>query len=563
MKKYLHIFILTAILLVGFFLRFYKLGEVPFGFYRDESAIGYNAYSLLLTGKDEYGVTHPLYFKSFGDYKLPVYIYSTIPAIQLFGMTPFAVRFPSAFFGFLTLPIFYLLLIKVTKNQTLSLVTLGLFTISPWTLFYNRATFEVSICLFFFVLGIYFFSKAFQDKIKGLFFLGTLCFIVSLYGYNLTRLLSPLLFIAILFVYRRLLKNVQVWEYVTTSIIAFISLLPFIGTLFHQGGLSSASGTLIFSSAVVKAPLIELRSYFIVLPNLVTKLLFNQFVLLLWQYIQNIVHYFSVEFFFLQGEPGGNLTIGNFGYFYLFELPLIVWGVILAWKEKKQWQILFLLWAVLTILVASLTRDIPQATRSYFLVVPAEVFSAMGAIAFWQMVVKQKKWMRLATFSFAGIFVLYTIIFYFANYYYHFPVAFAKAWKQQDKEVSLYIENVQNQYKEIVIDPSADLGYTSLLFFEKYPPQTFLDTVKRTPDDSEGFTYVQSFGKYVYRPIDWQKDYPNKNLLLIAGPNSVPPAIMSTKVFTYPTRPIVLALKQQIFSYPVTDIAYVVIAAKK
>lgn len=56
--------ILLAILLLGTFLRFYQLGEIPLGLNQDETAIGYNAYSILQTGRDEYGVFMPLYFKS-------------------------------------------------------------------------------------------------------------------------------------------------------------------------------------------------------------------------------------------------------------------------------------------------------------------------------------------------------------------------------------------------------------------------------------------------------------------------------------------------------------------
>lgn len=562
MKKYLHIFLFVAILLIGIFLRFSKLGEVPFGFYRDESAIGYNAYSIMQTGKDEYGISHPLYFKSFGDYKLPVYVYSTIPAIQLFGMTQFAVRFPSAFFGVLTLPFLYLLIKKLTNDRALSLITLALFTISPWTLFYNRATFEVSICLFFFIVGTYCLYKSLQDKTHGLFLLGIVSFIISLYGYNLTRLLSPLLVVIILCVYRKQLKYIWRGEIVATIITSLVLLFPFVTTLFHNGGVSSASGTLIFSSAVVKAPLVELRSYFISLPSILVKVLFNQNVLVIWQYIKNLANYFSVEFFFLNGEPGGNLTIGNFGYLYLFELPFIIWGIILSFKEKKHWQIVFVLWALATIAVASLTRDVPQATRSYFLVVPVEVFSAMGMIALWQFLTRQNKWIKVFGFSITSIFIFYNIVFYFTDYYYHFPTSFAKTWKQQDQNISQYLANVQNNYQQIIIDPSADLGYTSILFFQKYPPQEFISTVKRTPDDSEGFTYVESFGKYVYRKIDWQKDYPNKNLLLVANPQDVPSNIPVTKTFSYPARPVVLALRQEMYSYPTTDIAYDVISAK-
>ncbi len=66
---------LLVVFLATLFLHFYKLTSIPSGLNQDETSIGYNAYSVLTTGKDEYGKSYPIYFKSFGDEKLPVYIY--------------------------------------------------------------------------------------------------------------------------------------------------------------------------------------------------------------------------------------------------------------------------------------------------------------------------------------------------------------------------------------------------------------------------------------------------------------------------------------------------------
>ena len=87
------------ILILAFFLRFYKLGKVPPSLNWDEASIGYNSYCLLKTGKDEYGIKLPLFLRSFGDYKPSLYTYLTIPAVAFFGLTELAVRFSSALFA--------------------------------------------------------------------------------------------------------------------------------------------------------------------------------------------------------------------------------------------------------------------------------------------------------------------------------------------------------------------------------------------------------------------------------------------------------------------------------
>src|SRR5580704_1557461 len=115
MKKQL--LLLALIVLLGFFLRFVDVSNDPPGLYVDEVSIGYNAYTILTTGKDEYGVLHPLWFRSYGDYKMPVYIYSVAGSMALFGETEFAVRFPSIIAGTLTIPLLYFFLQELIRLE--------------------------------------------------------------------------------------------------------------------------------------------------------------------------------------------------------------------------------------------------------------------------------------------------------------------------------------------------------------------------------------------------------------------------------------------------------------
>src|SRR3989344_7181611 len=130
---------LIPILLLAAFLRFYKLGQVPSGFVNDEAAFGYNAYSLLKTGRDEFDESWPVIFHSFGEGKLPAYIYLTIPSVAAFGLTEFAVRLPSALFGVLTV----LVVSRWSLLAALVLATL------PWHIHFSRAAFEANVALFF------------------------------------------------------------------------------------------------------------------------------------------------------------------------------------------------------------------------------------------------------------------------------------------------------------------------------------------------------------------------------------------------------------------------------
>lgn len=123
--------IFLLILILAFILRFYKLGEIPAGFHADEAAFGYNAYSIYLTGRDEYSAPLPLFLRSFDLWNPALYAYLTIPPIALFGLTEFAVRLPSAVFGFLIIPLVFLLTRQLTKKNSIAILTSFILAILP------------------------------------------------------------------------------------------------------------------------------------------------------------------------------------------------------------------------------------------------------------------------------------------------------------------------------------------------------------------------------------------------------------------------------------------------
>lgn len=561
MSNKIHIFILFLILSIGFLMRFYKLGAIPSGFYQDESAIGYNAYSIIETGKDEHGQAFPLYFKSFGDYKLPIYIYSTALSIQAFGLNEFAVRFPSAFFGFLTVIIFYFFVKELTKNKQLAIAATALLAISPWHIHYSRATFEVSISLFLFVFGGLLLYKAFYNPTPFAFIAGTICFIISFYSYNLTRLFAPALYLLFLLMNKPRIKIISKKEQLFTVLASIILIIPFIVTFFQGGGIASAKGTLIFSSKAVQAPLIEFRSYFIDYP-LMAKVFFSTLPLTAWEYLQNIISSFNATFFFISGSTHGNHGIGNVGEFYLFQFPLIVIGIISVIFRKQQWGKFLIFWAFINILIVALTREVPHATRNFFLVVPLEVLSGLGALECINWIRKIKKFQyKIGALILCSILIIYNIVFYFASYYIRFPIFYSKQWRAKDKDVALYVKEVQGKYRKILFDSESGYMYTSLLFYSKYPPKEFQESALWYADDSEGFSMLKSFGKFEFRQIDWSKDL-QKDILVITTKEKKPTGALALEEFFYPQRPVVFAVKQEIFQYPVRESAYVVVSSQ-
>ncbi|MDP2860304.1 MAG: 4-amino-4-deoxy-L-arabinose transferase, partial [bacterium] len=108
-KDIIELLIIIIVLAFGFFLYTFKLGEIPSGLYVDEASTGYNSYSILQTGKDEYGKSMPVAFRFLGSYTPPLYTYLSVPIIAVAGLNVTSVRFLSALCGVLNILIIFLL----------------------------------------------------------------------------------------------------------------------------------------------------------------------------------------------------------------------------------------------------------------------------------------------------------------------------------------------------------------------------------------------------------------------------------------------------------------------
>jgi 4-amino-4-deoxy-L-arabinose transferase-like glycosyltransferase len=271
-------FLLISILLIGGFLRFYQIDSIPPGLYQDEVSIGNNAYAILTTGKDEFGKSFPLVFKSFGDYKMPLYIYGTAASIAIFGKNELAVRFLSAFSGTVTIFILYMLvqqLVNINKEKLsiiyrkyLPLLSAFLLAIFPWHIQFSRAGFETNVGLCLFLIGvlltIYYVNKKDIKILNIAFFF----FLLAFYTYHVYRVVIPLtLFIlTCTFFYQHPKQRLQIF---LLAIVSFFIALPMVfisltgegQTRFAQASAFSDLSTKGGLETIFMYPMIYIKNY--------------------------------------------------------------------------------------------------------------------------------------------------------------------------------------------------------------------------------------------------------------------------------------------------------------
>src|SRR5574344_1679999 len=169
---------IIIVLIIAFLIRGINLWSTP-ALNPDEAALGYNAYSLIQTGKDEHGASWPLHFKSFGDFKPGGYVYLALPFIKIIGLTPLAVRLPNLILSVLTILFLYKLILLLSKSNALALLSAVVLTLSPWHIHFSRGAWESSAALSFIVIGTYFFFKSIQEKFLKNFTLFAIFYVFS------------------------------------------------------------------------------------------------------------------------------------------------------------------------------------------------------------------------------------------------------------------------------------------------------------------------------------------------------------------------------------------------
>src|SRR6266508_4083493 len=136
---------IIAVLCGGIVLYARGASTNPAGFYIDESSIAYNAYLISQTGHDEHGEAWPLYFRAFGDYKNPVYIYLLAAIFRVTGPGILAARLFSAMMGLVAALLIGLLAWRITKRRSIALLMIVMALLTPWLFELSRVAIEVAM----------------------------------------------------------------------------------------------------------------------------------------------------------------------------------------------------------------------------------------------------------------------------------------------------------------------------------------------------------------------------------------------------------------------------------
>ncbi len=515
--------ILIAIIVLAFVLRFYKLNSYP-ALNADEASWGYDAYSLLQTGKDQHGNAWPLDFQSFNDYKPGLYGYMVLPFVKFLGLNEWSVRLPNAIISVASVYVIYLLVKELFgKEKDGFALTASLFlAISPWHLQFSRGGWEANVATFFIMLGVLFFHKGLQ-KYKYLI-LSILFFVASIYTYQATRVIAPLIGIGLMFIYKREFFN-NLSKFLTVGVFGAILLIPLLLDFTKGNVLSRAAGVGLFADPGPRSRVEEQRGEYEDISNLFAKALHNKVVNYALAFAENWMSHFHGEFLFLSGDVVTRNKVPETGEMYLVEIIFLSVGSILILKNIKEKETrVVVMWIIFGPIASALTFQSPSALRAENLVIPLVIISAYGATYLISLFAKIKiSQIKSILYIALSILVVWSFARYEFMYYLHMSKEYPYSSQYGVKELANYVEENQSKYNKILITDRYDQPYILMLFYMKYAPSKFQSEHTLTPKDSYGYSTVGNFGKYNFASIKYDEArVSNPDALIIGTSEEIP-----------------------------------------
>lgn len=549
---------LGGILVLAFLLRVPFLNLYPIGFTADEASFGYDAYSLLHTGKDQWGHVMPLMLESFGDFKAPLYSYLDVPFVAILGLTKLATRLPGALLGVGAVFVVYLLVRQLSLRGTvrrtqgklkrsfidmeerLPLLAALFLAISPWHIQLSRGAFESNLTSFFLPLGVLLFLKGLNNS--KLLIVSSIVFGLNLFSYHSAKVVTPLVVGFLVFLFWKQWWNKKMKRPIFIAAAIFALSIALTGITFFQGAGRRASDVSIFGGALESQASARLSAIDEGMSPIVARLLHNKYFVITDRFFYNYRSYFKPDFLFINGVREGTYgMVPRIAVLYWFELPLLLIFLWYSFKNRKEKYIqLIFFWLLVAPIPAALTQGVGNAGNRAATMLPVlQMASAIGAFVVYQYV-SHKTSKRLFT---GVLFVSFILILFsftkFAGRYVASASKHAPSMLYGDLEVAAWLAENAKKYTKVIVSRKLSEPQIFIAFAQKWNPGDYQESTvewRRYRDESLKFLDQldgYSIGKYSFGSI-YPDDFTRLNALLVGSPDEFPKEANVIKKFIYP-----------------------------
>lgn len=493
--------IFLVVILIAVVLRFYQLDKIPPGLIIDEASEGYNAFSILHTGRDRYGQSLPILFRSFGSFQAPLYTYLSVVPIYLWGNSIFSIHFVSALSGVVLVIITFILFANVKKRREIGLSASAAFlvAVSPWAVFFSRIGTEASLGVTLFALSLLIFYLSLSRF--WLFPLASFALGLSTHAYYSERLISILFLIGFILLFRKslLLKK----KFLILGIILFtLTQIPHL-IIANSGALTRRLNQVeYFSNQFFQSNSGSLRFVPLGRPLFVIR-----------EFLSQYLAYFSPKNLFFDPDPQAARSMPDLSVFYSWMIIPFIFGLrSLVINRLSTISKMIILLVILAPIPASLTRDPFSSIRSIDFLWGVTMIIALGVnylLNFFSSIkFKALILITIASLSFIQLYLSYFVLLKYErseNYGFSYLELLEKIATQQDTK--------------FVVDSSRELGTgIRFAFLKGYNPsslqQVLSKQIKGQYYSNFEFDEAYALDNIEARPIIWEEDIYKEQVLV-------------------------------------------------
>lgn len=465
----------------------------------DEVSLGYDAYSLLKTGKDQWGFVMPSIFRAYGDFKLPIYEYLAVPFVS----NP---RMVSNIAGVLFVLVSYGIAYRLFGKKT-GLWTAFLVTITPWSLFLSRVAVEANVAALFIGLGIYY-------LLSKNYYLATFLLGLSMWTYNSARGFVPLFLIGYWVI------NKIDWKKILFGVLV---IAPALFQLFSASGQARYQWLAILNEGGIAA-IEQARASSKFSPS-ISRLLHNKPVYFATTVAQNYISYISPRFLFTFGGDHYQFSMQNHGLLYLISAPFMLFGLWLLIKHSTL-NIRYLLfwWLLVYPIAGSITRDSPHTLRGIVFLPLPMILASLGLS-------------RLDTKLSVFAIILFLVSFgWYQSQMPKYYKNFSQSWQYGHEQMVDFLRDQYQKYDEIIITKKYGEPHEFVLYYWPWDPVGYQNDYKKWNYHAKWY-WVDGFSKFRFvndweMPMEVKNFVPGKHYAVIESPeNPVPGATVKTIKF--------------------------------
>jgi MYXO-CTERM domain-containing protein len=484
--------------IAGVGMRVVWLNKMPPALYQDEACSGYDAFSILQTGRDHHGNFMPLVMQGFNDFRMPLFTYSLVPLVAAFGLKTTVVRLAAVIWGIIDLAAVTLIAgLSLGWGGAAAAALIG--ALMPWHIELSRFGIEATAGSATVSLAVASFFLWMRGHRNVWLLLCCAFFGLSFYTYSITKVSVPLLAALLAVLYWRELARVRLMTALGAVAIGLVLVIPQGVLLLRYGHALQArfQAISLFNPAVLcsRCGVFETAITAQTRPRLLAA---------------NFASYFTPSFLFLKGDVGDHWTMlhpPRFGELLPEQALLVLLALLALFSRRRRKVVLLVLgWLVIAAIPATLVLPLgagfpdphpmptpwvilnyhpvtfhitpsmllshPDLRHDSLAMAPWILLSALGFVVLLDLTGRRSIFRGvLVGLLFAG--VLFDAGRYTHDYFVNFPTVAAPYFQYGIEEFVQEINQRYSQALPVIITSSINQPYIYVLFFEKYPPAAF------------------------------------------------------------------------------------------